>query len=79
MGCTLIVFSANEDYTFIKEYCKKSAIPYDAINENPPFYQSKSPKIYYNALLDDRAGLKTTYDCLRRIVRTYGASTTTKT
>ncbi len=72
IGCYLIIFTANDDYEFIKEYCTKSKIPYDSINQNPPFYQTQSPKIYYNALLDDRAGLRETYDCLSRLVKKFG-------
>ena len=68
IGCYLIVFTANEDENFVKKYCKINKIPFDAINENPSFYQSNSRKIYYNVLLDDRAGLRETYDLLTRLV-----------
>jgi len=68
IGCYLIIFTANEDLSFVKAYCQKQAIPFDAINENAPFIYSKARKIYYNALLDDRAGLRATYDILLRLV-----------
>ncbi len=68
IGCYLIIFTANQDIDFVKDYCKSNKIPYDGINENPPFYKSNSRKIYYNALLDDRAGLRETFDHLSRLV-----------
>ena len=68
INCYLIIFTANEDIEFVKKYCKDNEIPFDAINEQPPFYKSKSRKIYYNILLDDRAGLKESYDLLNRLV-----------
>lgn len=67
IGCYLIVFTANEDIGFVKEYCDQQRIPFNGINENPPFYKSDSRKIYYNVLLDDRAGLKECYDILNRL------------
>ena len=70
IGCYLIIFSANEDVSFIKQYCSQKDIPFDAINENPPFFTSKARKIYYNILLDDRAGLKEAYDSLTRLIKT---------
>lgn len=68
IGCYLIVFTANDDEGFVKKYCKERKIPFDAINENPPFYKSKSRKIYYNILLDDRTGLRETYDHLEKLI-----------
>lgn len=68
IGCYLIIFTANEDIKFVANYCKTKNIPFDAINEQPPFYKSSSRKIYYNALLDDRAGLRQTYDTLKELI-----------
>lgn len=69
LNCYLIVFSANENTNFIEEYCRKMRIPFDAINQNPPFYQSDGRKIYYNILLDDRAGLRESYETLRKLIQ----------
>lgn len=69
LGCYLIIFTANEDQTFIKKYCEETEIPYDSINENPPFYQSAARKIYYNVLLDDRAGLAESYHTLKKLIQ----------
>lgn len=68
INCYLICFTANEDNNFIKEYCKNNNIPLDALNENPAFFNSNSKKIYYNALLDDRAGLLQVYNDLKLLV-----------
>lgn len=52
-----IVFTSNSNYDEIKKYLDKYDIPYDAINTNAPFVPFKSGKIFYNVLLDDKAGL----------------------
>lgn len=67
--CCLIVFTANDDIGFIKSYLNKNNIPFDLINENPSFFDSKSRKIYYNILLDDRAGLLSAYLQLKELLR----------
>ena len=69
IGCYLIIFTANQDENFVKNYCQKKQIPFDAVNENPPFYQSESRKIYYNALLDDRAGLRQVFEELTQLIQ----------
>lgn len=66
-NCYLICFSGNND-RFIRDYLEKNNIPFNDINTNPPFFQSKSRKIYYNALLDDRAGLLQTYNQLATLM-----------
>lgn len=63
-GATLVVFTANNEdkYPFIINYLKSNNIPYDYINETPRNIPVKSKnKIYYNILLDDRAGLSAAY------------------
>jgi hypothetical protein len=68
IGCYLICFTANEDTQRIADFLTANDIPFDKINENPPFFTCKAGKIYYNALLDDRAGLWQVYHELRYIV-----------
>ena len=68
IGCICICFTANEDEQFVKEYCKLWNIPLDKLNENHDFFKSKSKKIYYNAFLDDRAGLQQVYQELSLLV-----------
>lgn len=57
VGCTLICFTASEDIDHISKYLTDNDIPFDKINENPDFWKGTGRKIYFNALLDDRAGL----------------------
>ena len=72
-GAHLVVFTGNPDskYPQIREYLESNNIPYDAINESPEWIPlAPARKIYYNIFLDDRAGLKYTYDALRLILQT---------
>jgi len=68
IGCTCVCFTAAEDYNHIFEYCRDNNIPLDGINTNPSFFTSTSPKIYFNALLDDRCGLAQVYYELKTLV-----------
>lgn len=67
LNCYLIVFTANEEMEMVVNYLVENNIPFDGINENPPFFKSTSRKIYYNILLDDRAGLKECFDDLNKL------------
>lgn len=69
VGCYLICFTANSDRQFVEEFLRVTKIPFDAINENPPFFKSEERKIYFNALLDDRAGLLQVYGELKALLR----------
>lgn len=69
INCYLICWTGQQDLDFVKKYLTDSNIPFDAINENPPFYESKSRKIYANVYLDDRAGLLQTYNELKEIIK----------
>jgi hydroxymethylpyrimidine pyrophosphatase-like HAD family hydrolase len=64
-----IVFTSSEPdrYEEIKQILNKENLPYDSINEDAPFIPFKGRKVYYNILLDDRAGLKQTYKELLRL------------
>lgn len=64
LGAKCIVFTCREekDYDAILKDLAERDIPCDGINitpDNIPFGSGK--KIYYNILLDDRAGLKSAY------------------
>ena len=53
---------------FVKKYLKDNDIPYHKFNEQS--CRSPTPnsrKVYYNILLDDRAGLKECFDVLKRL------------
>ena len=60
LNAYLIVYTCNQDEEKIKKYLDEEKIPYDAINENAPFIhfnKKEGSKLYYNLLLDDKAGL----------------------
>lgn len=69
IGCYLICFTANSDRDFVINYLTQNNIPFDKINENPPFFNSAERKIYYNAFLDDRAGLLQVYSELHLLLQ----------
>lgn len=63
----LVVFSASQEerYPYIADYLNQNDIPFDAINEDVLIEKRKpTRKLYYNILLDDRAGLGSAYEAL---------------
>lgn len=68
-----IVFTANPHKEKNIAFLEDEGLPYDAINENADFIgrYRDNLKIYYNLLLDDKAGLKEAYDALDRLCRDY--------
>jgi len=66
----LTVFTSCNDDRFpeIKSYLDLMEIPFNAINETPDFIPFKGRKVYFNILLDDRAGLKSAYDILWKLI-----------
>lgn len=67
----IVAFTASPSsrFGFIKKYFLDKCIRLDAINENvinSPF--GNSGKIFYNLLLDDRAGLGQSYDVLKKVI-----------
>lgn len=68
INCYLICWTGQEDLEFVSNYLKANEIPFDSINENPPFHKLKSKKVYANVYLDDRAGLYQVYNELLKIV-----------
>jgi len=76
--CYLICFTANTNSTFVEDFLLDKSIPFDAINENPPFFKCDARKIYFNALLDDRAGLLQVYTELNQLITTLNNSNETQ-
>lgn len=70
LGCYLVVWTCRSEkyYPFIREYLEVNDIPYDSINEECPAVRFNSQKIYYNILLDDRAGLSSAYLILSEVL-----------
>lgn len=64
-----IVFTSSESDRFdeIRKILDELNLPYDSINEDAPFIPFKGRKVYYNILLDDRAGLAQAYGELNRL------------
>lgn len=50
----------------MKSECNKVGISIDYINKSPPYIPFTGNKIYYNIMLDDRAGLSASYEILYR-------------
>lgn len=65
LNCYIICWTGQENLEFVSTYLETNKIPFDSINENPPFYKSSSRKIYANAYLDDRAGMHQVYNELK--------------
>lgn len=67
-GAYLMVYTAcdEEKFTDMITYMQKRDIPFDSINEVPSYIPFKGKKLYYNILLDDRAGLSSAYQCLKQ-------------
>lgn len=69
LGFYLILYTCNgeDKYDEMIKFMNDNNIPFDSINENhPSFKQCK--KIFYNILLDDKAGLKEALFYLEHIV-----------
>jgi len=76
IGFKIVIFSgsAKERYPFIRSYCEGLGIEINGINEDLIDWHPDTSldwsrsKIYYNILLDDRAGLSSAYGVLRTLV-----------
>jgi len=69
INCYLICWTGQEDLGFVKHYLIENDIPFNSINENPPFHISTSKKVYANVYLDDRAGLKQVFEELKQLLQ----------
>jgi len=71
VGAYFVVFTCcgEDEYPKIKNYLYNNEIPFDRINNNMDFVTFTGRKIYYNVLLDDRAGLTSAYECLLNAVK----------
>lgn len=66
MGCTLILSTCCDEskYEVMENKCIEVGINIDYINQSPPYITFTGNKIYYNIMLDDRAGLSAAYKIL---------------
>jgi len=65
---TIVVFTANKDHKAIYDRCDELDIEIDGININVLPQFDGAGKIYYNILLDDRAGLGEATYILERVL-----------
>jgi len=69
LNCQIVIFTCNTNYKNIKTECNKLGIKIDGINYNIlPQFDNSEKKIFYNILLDDRAGLFAAYDILKSTI-----------
>ena len=72
LGFYIVMFTASQThrYPFIRQYMSDLGIEIDGINENvvPGLEFGTTTKMYYNVLLDDRAGLGQAYRTLDNVV-----------
>jgi hypothetical protein len=72
LGFYLVVFTASDEsrWGIMLDYLKHQGIQVSSVNQNPiPLRFGHSGKIYYNILLDDRAGLGQALDTLEYVVK----------
>ena len=72
LGFYIVIFTGSEPekYPLIMEYCNSIGIKPCKINENAfPMPIGNNGKIYYNILLDDRAGLWSAFSHLQDVVQ----------
>jgi hypothetical protein len=70
-GADFIVFTCKGEnkYDEIKDYLTTNNVPFNKINENMDHLNFDGRKVYYNILLDDRAGLDSAYKTLLNAVK----------
>ena len=66
--CKIVCWTANPNIDHVKAYLAKHEIPYDGINCDGIEVSYPCRKPVFSALLDDRAGLKETYNYLREFL-----------
>lgn len=69
IGCTLICWTAYKDHAYVIKYLEENNIPFDGVNIDgiPLPYETRKP--FFNAILDDRAGLIQVYKDLKELVK----------
>jgi len=71
-GHIIVMFSAckKERFSFIEQYMKDRGINVASINQNPfPMEYGNDGKIFYNILLDDKAGLGQALEILKQTMQ----------
>jgi hypothetical protein len=68
IGCTLICWTAHMNHDYVNNYLYEHKIPFDGINTDGVKLDWETRKPFFNALLDDRAGLAQVYEELTALV-----------
>lgn len=70
IGCHIAIWTGNKDFAFVTSFLDSVNVPFHSINEDASFIDEKhiSRKLYYNVLIDDKAGLACVYNSLTRLV-----------
>ena len=68
IGCKLICWTAYRNHEYVIKYLTDNNIPFDGINIDGIDLGYETRKPFFNALLDDRAGLEQVYYELKRLV-----------
>lgn len=66
-NCTLCVWTANQDETKVREFWEANELVINYYNTSPLADRFPGPKPYFNILLDDRAGLDSTYKSIYQL------------
>jgi len=70
IDCTLICWTAYKDHEYVIKYLEENDIPFDGVNTDGIKLPWDTRKPYFNALLDDRAGLIQVFNELTELVKT---------
>jgi hypothetical protein len=70
INCKLVCWTAYQHLDYVDAFLTLNKIPFDSINEGGIPLPWESKKLFFSALLDDRAGLIQVYNDLRKLVDT---------
>ena len=71
LGFYIVIWSASnpDRHESMRNHLESRGVEVDSVNQNPiPLPYGNHKKIYYNILLDDRAGLGQAFDVLEQVV-----------
>ena len=69
INCKIIIWTAHCDHEYVAKYLQDRGIPYDGINTDGVKLSWETRKPFFNALLDDRAGMIQVYNDLCAVVK----------
>ena len=69
IGCIIIIWTAYKDHDYVEQFLKENDIPFHGINTDGTKLPWYSRKPFFNALIDDRAGMIQVYNDLKKLVK----------